>query len=83
MDKIGNSRTKYDEKYEKLGGYLLFGRKTHLVHGTKWGGGGGSSHIFPKSHLVIMVSIWRPKGLQTPLPTKAGYMKFILIFNIN
>ena len=50
---------KCDENYEKWGGHMFFSGQTHLVHDTKWGGGGGSSPIFPKSHLVIMVFIWR------------------------
>ena len=46
LDKIGNSRTKCDENHEKWGGYLFSGSQTHLIHDTKWGGGGGSSQIF-------------------------------------
>ena len=41
---------KCDENYEKCGhGYMFSGGQTHLVHETKWGGGGGdgwSSPIF-------------------------------------
>ena len=27
-----------DENYEKGGGYMFFGRQSHLVHDTKWEG---------------------------------------------
>ena len=37
---------KCDENYEKGGGFMFFGGQSHLVHDTKWEGGGGSSQIF-------------------------------------
>ena len=37
---------KYDENYEKWGGYMFYGGQTHLEQYTNWGGGGGSSQIF-------------------------------------
>ena len=49
---------KCDENYEKWGGYyMFFGGQTHLVHNTKWGGGVGSSQIFSKTHLVIIMPV--------------------------